>query len=89
MEDIEKNSKSLISKLNIWILAACLLGILGLGIHKFVKTGEGPYIQLGIVYALSTTILKEIPTLAKRIDLYIFMLVVAVFCIGLEIYFAI
>ena len=71
---------------NFWIVSSCLSLILILTLYKIVVSGEVKFMQLALVFALSDSVFKEIPSLAKKKYLKPIMITLAILMVGLGIY---
>ena len=71
---------------NFWIVSSCISLILIFTLYKLIVSGEVEFMLLGIVFALSDSAFKEIPSLAKIKYLKPIMIARAILMIGLGIY---
>ena len=71
---------------NFWILSVVLSLILIITIYEYFINGELMYFQLTIVFALSPSLFKEIPSLAKLKYLNPLMISLAILILGLWMY---
>ncbi len=51
--------------IGFWIMSSCLSLILILTLYKIIVSGEVKFMQLALVFALSDSVFKEMPSLAK------------------------
>ncbi len=68
---------------NFWILLVVLSLILIIAIYDYFINGELMYLQLTIVFALSPSLFKEIPSLSKLKYLNPLMISLAILILGL------
>ena len=72
---------------NFWILSAVLSLLLIITIYEYFINGELMYFQLTIVFALSPSLFKEIPSLERLKYLKPLMIAIAILMLGLWMYF--
>lgn len=69
-----------------WMISSCLSLILILTLYTIIVSGEVKFMPVAFVFALSDSVFKEIPSLAKIKYLKPMMITLAILIFGLGIY---